>query len=299
MCRSIEGATTVEVPIPEALSDHDQHDETFDNTRQPPALNTTNLRTNVVYGHEMVLPKPENTTRLASLNVNGIRRGDDYQDVLGMAQALKTSSVDWGTFSETKIDWRSAARGKMYEKIQRVYHHARISTSSSSIRYDTLYQPGGTMTLVTDNYTSRVKSMGHDSALGRWSYTFMTGRHGRIIILVTVYNVCNQPSNRSGSRTAHTQQHSLLLRQGRTINPRKAFLDDFDHQVTVWRDAGHELIIAGDFNEELGTTFLASPESALSTTSRKSYNKPMALKGNPPRMLVEEKDSIIFSLQPV
>ncbi len=52
-------------------------------------MNTSNLKTNVVFGHEMEVTKADNITRLISMNINGIRRGDDYQDVLAMAEAFK------------------------------------------------------------------------------------------------------------------------------------------------------------------------------------------------------------------
>jgi hypothetical protein len=207
-------------------------------------MNTLNLRTNVVFGHDMELPKPDNTTRLVSLNVNGFCRGDDYQDVLETAQSLKTSSSNIAAFSKTNTDWwTKAAKGKIYEKVQRIYHQARISTSSSIIRCKTLYQPGGTLTMVTDKYTGRVQSMGQDGIFGRWSYITMIGKQGQLITVVTIYNVCNQQGTRSGHRTAHMQQLSLLIRQGRTVQPREAFLDDFDQQVKSWIEAGHELII--------------------------------------------------------
>ena len=215
-------------------------------------MNTTNLRTNIVFGHDMVLPKDDNTTRLISLNVNGLRRGDNYQDILEMAQALKTSSVDLALLGETNLDWHSAARGKVREKFQRIYHQTKLSTSSSIIQYNTAYQPGGTATIVTDQYTGRVSAMGRDDELGRWSYSILLGTHGRTIVLVTVYQVCHNQDTQPGSRTAHAQQASLLLRQRRHASPRKAFIEDFDEQVAAWLRDGHELVIGGDLNEELG-----------------------------------------------
>jgi hypothetical protein len=84
--------------------------------RNPPHMNTTNLKTNEVFGHDMALPKPENTTRLTSLNVNGVRRGDDYQDVLELGQAFKTTSSDLMTLAETNMDWRSMAKHKNFTR---------------------------------------------------------------------------------------------------------------------------------------------------------------------------------------
>jgi hypothetical protein len=72
-------------------------------------------------------------------------------------------------------------------------------------------------------------------------------------VLVTVYNVCNQQNHQAGGQTAHTQQVSLLTRQGRNISPRKDFLNDINIKIVEWLQSGHELVIAGDLNKELGS----------------------------------------------
>jgi hypothetical protein len=66
--------------------------------RHPPAMNTTNLRMNNVYGNNMQLPKQDNTSQFLSLNINGFRRANNFQDALKTAQALKVSSVDFWNF---------------------------------------------------------------------------------------------------------------------------------------------------------------------------------------------------------
>jgi hypothetical protein len=98
----------------------------------------------------MELPEAENMTPLISLNVNGFRQGDNYQDVLKMVQTCTTSSIDWASFGETNTDWRSAACSKVYEKFHQIYHFASISTSSSTMKYNKIYQLGGTATVLTD-----------------------------------------------------------------------------------------------------------------------------------------------------
>jgi hypothetical protein len=201
---------SITVPNTNATDNSSEEDTPEQGVRQPLAMNTTNLRTNIVFGNDMELPKDTNTTWLIALNVNGVRRGDNYQDVLEMAQAVKTHQVHWASFGETNTDWESAAKNKLYKKFNRIFHQVKLSTSRSTIKYKTLYQPGGTATIVTNNYTGRVTGTGSDTGLGRWSYLKILGSKGRTIILATVYQVCNQ-GHQVGSRTAHAQQTSLLL----------------------------------------------------------------------------------------
>jgi hypothetical protein len=66
------------------------------------------------------------------------------------------------------------------------------------------------MCAVTDDYIGRVVETGSDTKVGRWSYIHLIGKHGCNIIVVLVYQVCNQLANNVGDRTAFAQQLSLL-----------------------------------------------------------------------------------------
>jgi hypothetical protein len=70
-------------------------------------MNTTNLQTNIVFGNDSQLPKLAGMTRFVSLNINGFRRANDFQDALETAQALKVLSAELCNFQETNINWQS------------------------------------------------------------------------------------------------------------------------------------------------------------------------------------------------
>jgi hypothetical protein len=78
-------------------------------------MNTANLRTNTVYGNEMQLPKQQGITQLLSMNVNGIKWANYYQDAREIAQALKISGVDIWNFQETNLNWRSQCKSEYYK----------------------------------------------------------------------------------------------------------------------------------------------------------------------------------------
>jgi hypothetical protein len=130
-------------PNQDAATAVDSSQESQSSQRQPPNMNTINLRTNNNYGNDLQLPKPSSVSRFVSLNINGFRRANNFQDALEIAQALKVTSADLCNFQETKVDWRSACLSQCYDKFRKVFHHARLSTSSSTIQYRTHYQPQG------------------------------------------------------------------------------------------------------------------------------------------------------------
>jgi hypothetical protein len=108
------------------------------------------------------------------------------------------------------------------------------------------------MVAVTDDYVGRVTEIGSDTEMGRWSYICLLGKHGRNIIITSVYNVCLQHGDKIGDRTAHAQQTGILRKHGQDETPRKAFLVDFEKQVDEWIVNDYELIINGDLNKVLG-----------------------------------------------
>jgi hypothetical protein len=108
------------------------------------------------------------------------------------------------------------------------------------------------MCTVTDDYVGRVVKTGSDKEMGRWSFVQLLGKHGRNIMVVSAYQVCNQQAARVGDRTAFAQQLSLLCRNGKDCSPRKSFFDDIDKQTQEWIGKGYKILLSGDFNEVLG-----------------------------------------------
>ena len=187
--------------------------------RHAPVMNTSNLRSNTTFGDEFQLPKSPQICRFLSMNINGIHQANACQDACETTQALKLAHVDIWHFQETNINWRSPLLGQCYAQLHKVFHHTRMAISSSQIIYRTNYQPGGTMSAVTNDFVGRVVETGSDAAMGRWSFTRLLGKHGRHIVMVSVYQVCNQQATTAGNRTAYAQQLSLLRRNGRDCSP--------------------------------------------------------------------------------
>jgi hypothetical protein len=160
------------------------------------------------------------------------------------------------------VDWRSPkAFQNCRSSVESVFRHSKLSTSSSTKRTASDKLPGGTLTIAVDNFTGRISGSGRVTKLSRWSHFKTRGRQGRTIIVVTIYQVCNQAVASAGSTTAYIQQHTLLdearyittnARGVPSPHPRKALIQDFSSQLRSWRSEGHEFNISGDLNELLG-----------------------------------------------
>jgi hypothetical protein len=134
----------------------------------------------------------ETTTRFVLNNPNGVTRDGSYDHLSEYLLDLLEIGVDVIQLPEANVDWRSRQEfQKCQALVQSVFRHSKLSTSSSTKRTSSAKLPGGTLTIAVDNFTGRISGSGRDSQYGRWSYFKTRGRHGRTIVAVTIYQVCN------------------------------------------------------------------------------------------------------------
>lgn len=86
---------------------------------------------------------------------------------------------------------------------------------------------------------------------GRWVSQSFIGRAGRIVTIVSAYQVVTD-TPATGGITAASQQYSLLLHtQDSVIHPRRAFRRDLKRYLIGCKNAGHELLVMGDLSRTL------------------------------------------------
>jgi len=114
------------------------------------------------------------------------------------------------------------------------------------------YQPGGTATVICDNWTSRVIDRGEDPlGLGRWTFVTLRGKGSKKLTVVTAYNSTSstgdktyfQQQNRVLSQIIRNQAHHILSQ------PRRQFILDLQGWLQTKIDDGHELIVSMDAND--------------------------------------------------
>ncbi len=107
---------------------------------------------------------------------------------------------------------------------------------------------------------ARVMDWGSDeSILGRWSWIRLRGSNGRTLRVISVY----RPVISTGATTAYLQHRSVLLEQGIDECPRKKLMTDLKESLEKWIKEGDQLIVGGDFNEDVRAGLVKSTFEAL------------------------------------
>ena len=193
--------------------------------------------------------------RIYFQNINGISSLRNFLSWKSMLRKLKKQEVDIIMLSETNLDWRSIAYDECEKHAKIMLGEVLFSVSSSIHRAGngTVFQPGGTVTLLDNKkHMSTTTASGGDHLLGRWSWILIKNINGQSIIFVTAY----QPHvylrlSKTKSFSVLAQHYAILDEQKRKVHPRAAFIQDIRIQLAAWRKQGHEIVLAGDFNENL------------------------------------------------
>lgn len=211
------------------------------------------VKTNEVFGDAMQLPISENTTRLYFINLNGLNLQNQSVKFRELCEELHQSDVHLFAAAEHNLDTNKfAVRKSLQDTARKTFKHHCIQTATSSTVAEKFYKPGGTMIMAQGDVVGRIKDRGSDP-LGRWSWIKMVGKNHRIVTLISAYQVCAKPTNRTGT-TAYHQQESILRQRGikkAKAKPRKYFQRDLNEFIRICKTHNESIILVGDFNEPM------------------------------------------------
>jgi exonuclease III len=194
----------------------------------------------------------EQILRIYFQNINGIRLDNDGADMLDIFLQMENIRADIFAFAETKLASDQPFVANLLQRNKRkIWDHARIVTSTSTVVLEGYHKPGGTLTCAANSLVGRIQRTFSDP-YGRWSGMELMGRSNKRLVVLTVYQV-PQKTGSSGSTTAYTQQRNMFRLEGRSNpNPRKILIEDLRTLVSDLRSNGHDIILMGDFNEHIG-----------------------------------------------
>jgi exonuclease III len=219
---------------------------------RPSVMTAENHRANTSWG-DPLLGKSASTTRIYSLNVNGLsldRRGGKFDE---LCKVMKEVQADVLCCQEHCLDTtRPNVRNILHDTARQHWARTRITYGNTPTPFLTDHKPGGTMIVSSGDITGRFVSHSEDR-WGRWISQTVRGTGSTYVTIVSAYQVVtDNPYN--GLTTAASQQRSLLLQTGDTEQrPRKAFKRDLSVFLTERISRGEEILLVGDFNEVFGS----------------------------------------------
>ncbi len=155
---------------------------------------------------------------------------------------------------KTQTDWQFVNSEE--DKYSNLFGNGRptrgacgYNINDGKIKWD---QWGGTCILAFGRLSSFVTDTGVDSTgLGRWSWLYVGGGGNTMRILIAYQP--GRPNNITCGRTVWDQHVCYFEARGEVRNPRILFQLDLLSLLCIWKAAGDEILLLGDFNEDVYT----------------------------------------------
>ena len=212
---------------------------------------------NDFFGDPMEEEFVDSRTRIYVQNLNGINWDKNGGKWPYVCEMLQTIQADIACFTELNTDVNNYVVRKQMETIcQRQFQQNALIMSTSKYKSPTHYKPGGTAVLAINSITTRIKSHTRDR-MGRWSSVCFSTRPNQRLRIISAYQVCQ--NSRPGSNTAAAHQIAQIIEESDAApvlsrqTPRESFIHDLQSFITQIQQAGEDVVLAGEFNEELGT----------------------------------------------
>ena len=211
-------------------------------------------------GPSMTLP--QESTSMAFQNVHGLHSKQQHMDdsLHEMVTYMETHNISLLGLSEHHIAMSNPQwRQRLHNTVTKIRPgHITHQFNSSPDHASNGRLMGGTGIIAMDKITGRIQPDGKGGdIMGRWSFMHLRRHHLPPLTVISVYQVCQTPTNAIGDTSWHQQRRYLDL-HNREEHPRRAFMNDLIAYVQTLQDKHHSIIIGGDWNDWLG-----SPRSQL------------------------------------
>jgi len=216
---------------------------------------------NGLYG-KISCDKPDDTVRIMFENFSSLGLFATgplrHKKIRQINKLAGEYSVDILAGCETRTDWRFVTDEE--SKFTNLFGNGNLTrgvcasnVNDGRVKRD---QWGGTCITAVGRFSSSVKLTGIDiTGLGRWSW-LLVGGGGKTTRVVSIYQPC-QPSKTSRGDTVWDQHRRYFEARGEVRNPRTMFLSDLISLLRRWKAAGDEILLLGDFNENVYTGNIA------------------------------------------
>ena len=143
--------------------------------------------------------------RISGFNNNSIH----LDEIRATCQDSIDLQVDIQCYQEVCRDTRKSSVLQQFLRDTKKSDPASKSVwGSSAINVGNEYKPGGTAIVAFGKTARRVIKQGIDD-LGRWSWMAFEGADNKVILVMSIYQCCRNPTNPQG-KTAYHEQETML-----------------------------------------------------------------------------------------
>jgi exonuclease III len=217
---------------------------------QPPSKERNKENNSWTFGNQLPKRKKIGTVRIMFQNINGFGK-EKSNKTRSIKDFMLRRNVDIMCMAELNRNWDVVGRMKTLPQIAKEWFaQSRAISAHNCLDTDrSEYQPGGTAVIAKGEVSLHHQGEERDARrLGRWVSQKFQGK-GEISTRVVAVYTPNKPEY--GPRRVFYQQQSALLSLKISEGVLSIFWNDFWQQVDVWISEGDQLIITGDWNEDI------------------------------------------------
>ncbi len=204
------------------------------------------------WGHSLPVIDPSKVFRVFLQNPNGLSlkyKNFPLQNDFYISHDYRAPIL---SLPETNVNWNLTYQSSIFMSLlHNTWRTSAYSFSKALKDFLSQYQPGGTATIVCNDWVSRVFDIGEDHlALGWWSFVTLQGKGQKKITIVMAYNA----SLILGDTTNFHQQQWVLTtlhvahNQRVDSQPRRQFMLDLQAWLEHIIQDNHEGILSMDAN---------------------------------------------------
>ena len=214
--------------------------------------NTTEDGT-ILWGHDSRIKNKHHQFRITTANINGLPQNKHHPKYGLIRQQVHTHQIDILGLSEINLKWNQfSPYDRLSQRTSKWWENTNCRYAYNSHDLSTAkFQPGGTAILSINQLSHKVlPSPPHDpTGLGRWTTTLYQGKKGTTLRIIQLYRPCKPyPQSPNGVY----QQHSrFFLSKKIDTCPRTKLLSDLHSFITKCFTNSEQIIVMGDFNEEV------------------------------------------------
>ena len=203
--------------------------------------------------------KPSDTMRVMFENVNslGVFTTGKHRNrkLRQLRHLIKEYEVDVTSFVETQVDWRHANKNRQFDVLFGLGKERRsVAACNRTVtrKYSCRDQAGGVAMMTMGKMSANVKKVDSDpSKLGRYCWTKLGGA-GKTTYVMTVYMPCNKKNAKTKKKTVWDQHDTYYTSQGiLDKDPCDILFDEVIRQLLEWKRERAEIVLVGDFNEDV------------------------------------------------